>query len=79
MIGESMLLPVDVYELDLGHVGGVPPHHVRRHGAGVRGVTCRGTLIVTSILLESFKYPMREGHYLHNLLFISINVKIEDL
>ena len=23
---------------------------------------------MTSILLESFKYPMREGHYLHNLL-----------
>ena len=40
MIGESMLLPVDVYELDLGHVGGGPPDHVRGHGAGVRGVTC---------------------------------------
>ena len=42
MIGESMLLPVDVYELDLGHVGGGPPDHVRGHGAGVLGVTCRG-------------------------------------
>ena len=41
MIGESMPLPVDVYELDLGHVGGGPPDHVRGHGGGVPGVACK--------------------------------------